>query len=164
MLVLQLQLAQFLGVRSNKLASWTELGDAEAKRFSGTALYTINFNKPADKADDWVLDLGCVRESARVRINGQHVGTLFSVPFSIAVGQFLVEGKNVLEVEVTNLMANRIADMDRRKVLWKKFDTTPSFCDIHWKEFDASNWPPMDSGLLGPVCLIPSRFIEYGAK
>jgi len=151
------------GFQTNRLASWAELGDDEAKRFAGTARYTITFDKPAAKADDWALDLGCVRESSQVRINGRYIGTLFSIPFRIAVSDFLKKGKNILEVEVTNLMANRIADMDRRKVNWKKFYDT-NFVNIHYKNFDASDWPPMDSGLLGPVCLIPSMLIEPCAK
>jgi hypothetical protein len=51
------------------LASWTELGDDEAKRFGGTARYRIEFEAPAARAGDWLLDLGEVRESARVRLN-----------------------------------------------------------------------------------------------
>ena len=145
------------------LASWTQLGDSEAKRFAGTAKYTITFDEPAGKPDNWVLDLGKVCESARVRLNGHNAGTLFSIPFRIAVGQFLREGKNTLELEITNLAANRIADMDRRKVYWKKFYRT-NFVNLRYEEFDASDWPLMDSGLIGPVRLIPSTFIESRVK
>lgn len=147
------------GFEVNNLSSWTQLGDDEAKRFSGTALYSITFNGPTDKSDEWLLDLGRVCESARVKLNGHKVGTLFSVPFKISVGQFLRKGSNTLEVEVTNLSANRIADMDRRKVYWKKFYDT-NFVNIHYEEFDASDWPLMDSGLLGPVRLIPRKFVK----
>lgn len=145
---------------TDRLVSWTEIGDAEAKRFAGAAKYTIDFDKPAAKADDWVLDLGRVCESARVRVNGQNAGTLFSIPFKISVGRFLHEGGNTLEVEVTNLSANRIADMDRRKVNWKKFYDI-NYVDIHYHHFNASNWPAMDSGLLGPVYLVPFMLAKY---
>jgi len=148
------------GFETDRLASWTELGDAEAKRFAGTARYKIEFDGPAVKADDWVLDLGRVCESGRVTVNGQYVGPLFSIPFKIAVGKFLSKGRNTIEVEVTNLSANRIADMDRRKVNWKKFYDI-NYVDIHYQPFDASAWPMMDSGLLGPVHLIPSVLIKH---
>jgi len=141
------------------LTSWTELGDEEAKRFAGTATYSITFDKPPPKADDWVLDLGRVCESARVRINGQNVGTLFSIPFKTPVGPFLRDGQNKLEVEVTNLSANRIRNLDRRGVDWKKFYEI-NFVNIDYEKFDASEWPLMDSGLLGPVRLIPQQFSE----
>ena len=136
------------------LCSWTDFGDTEAKRFGGTARYTIKFEKPAVEAGDWLLDLGRVCESARVYVNGHYVQTLFSIPFKAAIGDYLCDGENTLEVEVTNLAANRIADLDRRKVDWKKFYDI-NFVNNQYQPFDASNWPLMDSGLLGPVRLIP---------
>ena len=143
------------GFETDTLASWTKLGDEQARRFAGTALYTITFDKPAGDVDEWVLDLGKVCESARIRLNGKSIGTLWSIPFTIPIGQFLKQGKNVLEVEVTNLTANRVADLDRRKVSWKNFYNI-NFVNIKYRRFDASGWPPMDSGLLGPVRLIPT--------
>ena len=75
----------------------------------------------------------------------------------IEIGDFLNEGENVLEIEVVNLPANRIADMDRRKVPWRLFHDI-NFVNMHYEPFDASDWPPVTSGLLGPVRLVP---IEY---
>ena len=65
-------------------------------------------------------------------------------------------GENTLEIEVTNLSANRIRDLDRRKVNWKKFHDI-NIVDQNYKKFDASDWPLKPSGLLGPVRLIPMR-------
>jgi hypothetical protein len=48
-------------------------------------------------------------------------------------------------------MANRLADLDRRKIDWHPF----YFVDINYKPFDASNWEPVASGLIGPVRLVP---------
>ncbi|MHC4619008.1 MAG: glycosyl hydrolase [Planctomycetota bacterium] len=143
------------GFETKTLASWTDLGDDRAQSFAGTGRYRISFDRPAGAGDDWMLDLGRVCESARVRINGRYVGTLWSVPFQMPVGEFLREGRNELEVEVTNLAANRIADLDRRKVKWKKFYEI-NFVNIRYRKFDASDWPLMDSGLLGPVQLTPA--------
>ena len=64
-------------------------------------------------------------------------------------------GANLLEVEVTNLSANRIRDLDLRKVPWKIFHDI-NFVNLDYKPFDASAWPLRASGLLGPVTLIPS--------
>ncbi|MHC4573118.1 MAG: glycosyl hydrolase [Planctomycetota bacterium] len=151
------------GFKTDTLACWTQLGGDEAKRFAGTACYRISFDKPVAEADDWVLDLGRVCESARVIVNGRPVGTLWSIPFKLSVGEFLGPGKNVLEVEVTNVSANRIADLDRRKVNWKKFYEI-NFVNIKYRKFDASAWPLMDSGLLGPVRLIPQALVEPGTQ
>ena len=62
-------------------------------------------------------------------------------------------------MEITNLAANRIRDLDRRGVEWKRFHDI-NFVNIGYKEFDASEWPIRDSGLLGPVCLAPLSRIE----
>ncbi|MHB1036591.1 MAG: glycosyl hydrolase [Pirellulales bacterium] len=143
---------------TRKLASWTALGDAEAKRFAGTARYMLDFDRPAGMADDWVLDLGQVCESARIWVNGRTAGTLWCHPYRIAVGELLRPGHNTLKIEVTNLAANRIADLDRRKVPWKNFHEI-NFVNLDYKPFDASQWPPRDSGLLGPVQLAPVKHL-----
>jgi len=100
-----------------------------------------------------------VCESARVKINGHQVGILWSLPFKIPIGEFLVNDNNKLEIEVTNLSANRIAELDRQGVNWKKFHNI-NFVNIKYKKFDASKWEPVDSGLLGPVQLIPLKKIK----
>jgi len=136
---------------TDRLCSWTELKNKQAHAFSGTARYEITFHRPARPARDWVLDLGQVHASARVRVNGQPVATLWSRPFRVPIGHALCDGQNTLEIEVTNLMANRIADMDRRRIPWKIY----FFVNIDYGPFDASSWEPLLSGLLGPVRLIP---------
>jgi hypothetical protein len=137
-----------------RLGSWTDRADPEAKRFAGTARYEIEFEMPVAQASDWLLDLGTVCESARVRVNGRNVATLWCAPFRVPVGGFLRPGKNTLEVDIANLAANRIADLDRRGVNWKSFHEI-NFVNKEYKPFDASKWPLRGSGLLGPVRLIP---------
>lgn len=147
------------GFETPELASWTTLGGDEAKRFAGTASYTIKFDLPDVNADDWLLDLGQVCDSARVLVKGRLIGALWSRPFAMPVGKFLHRGGNELAIEVTNLDANRIRDLDRRKVNWKYFYDI-NFVDHRYKPFDASNWPVRDSGLLGPVRLQPLKKIR----
>ena len=141
--------------------SWTAQG-GEWERFGGTARYETEFNLPADvKADNWLLDLGDVRETARVFVNGTETDLVWSLPARTKIGHLLKPGKNTLTLEVTNLAANRIRDLDRRKVEWKKFHEI-NFVNIFYKPFDASNWPLQSSGLLGPVQLIPLQvFTPY---
>ena len=134
-----------------RLASWTELGGEEAQRFAGTAVYSTMFDAPIEKSSEWWLNLGTVCQSARVRLNGQDLGTLITPPFRVAISHLKPTG-NRLEVEVTNLSANRIRDLDRRKVPWKSFHEI-NYVNIQYKPFDASGWPLYNSGLLGPVTL-----------
>jgi hypothetical protein len=75
------------------------------------------------------------------------------------VGAFLREGRNILEVEVTNLSANRIRDLDKRGVAWKIFHDI-NFVSKNYKPFDASGWDLMDSGLLGPVRLVRLKALD----
>jgi len=140
--------------KTGQLASWTQRGDQEALRFAGTARYTISFDMPDSlMAEYWQLDLGEVRESASIRLNGKELGTLWSIPFNLQFDKHLKKGKNILEIEVTNLSANRLRDLDKRSVDWQKY----FFVNIFYKNFDASLWPLMDSGLLGPVHLQPMK-------
>lgn len=130
------------------LDTWTQRGEAW-ERFAGTARYRIRFDAPA--AGAWLLDLGEVRESARVRLNGRELDTLIASPYRVLLPE-LERKNNLLEVEVTNLAANRIRDLDRRGVVWRIFRDI-NFVNIDYKPFDASGWPVRDSGLLGPVTL-----------
>ena len=141
---------------TRELGSWAAREDEDAKVFAGTARYTLSFDRPASAAGDWLLDLGDVRESARVRLNGRELGTLWSRPFRLRVGDAMKPGRNRLEIEVTNLPANRIRDLDKRGVAWKRF-LDINVVNIDYKPFDAAAWPLRESGLLGPVTLAPLK-------
>lgn len=136
------------------LTSWTEwpTNSEVLQAFSGTARYTITFKKPPVAADAWAIDLGIVCHSAGVKLNGQDVGTVYARPFHIVLPHDLHD-ENQLEIEVTNLMANRLAALDRQGDSWRKF----FFVNIKYEPFDASKWTPLPSGLLGPVKLVPLR-------
>ena len=139
--------------------SWTAQG-GEWERFGGTARYETEFTLPAGvSADDWLLDLGDVRETARVIVNGQETDLIWSLPQRTKIGAFLKPGKNTLALEVTNTAANRIRDLDRRKVEWKKFYEI-NFVNIAYKPFDASTWGLQPSGLLGPITLTPLKTLK----
>jgi len=142
------------------VSSWTSLADPEVKRFSGTARYRLEFDRPVHtEADEWLLDLGDVRESARVRLNGKSLGTAWSVPFRLRVPGTLKRRGNVLEIEVTNLPANRIRDLDVRKVPWKLMRDA-NIVSVKYRPFDASAWDIEPAGLLGPVRLVPARLVR----
>ncbi|MBN1395858.1 MAG: glycoside hydrolase family 2 [Pirellulales bacterium] len=138
---------------TERLVSWTELEDEVANNFAGAARYTLVFDAPETGRSTWLLDLGRVCHSARVRLNGRDLGTVFAPPFRVLADRLQLKPLgNVLEVEATNLSANRIRDMDRRGERWKNFHDI-NFVSLDGKPFNASNWPLYDSGLLGPVRL-----------
>jgi len=155
-----------LRFETGELVSWTDYGGQVVKIFSGTARYTVSFEKPEGRADGWLLDLGRVCESARVKLNGKKLGTLFFPPFRITIPENQMENENILEIEVSNLMANRIVDMDRRSVKWKKFyniNFPPRKRENRGPDglFDASGWLPRESGLIGPVKLMPVELVTF---
>jgi hypothetical protein len=139
--------------QTDSLGSWTTGSDTNAQAFAGTAKYQITFPSPVPSWKYIDLDLGDVRQSARVRVNGKDYGTLITPPFRVVVDNLKPTG-NTLEVEVTSVAANRIRDLDRRGVNWKIFKDI-NIVNENYKPFDASDWPLTDCGLLGPVTLTP---------
>lgn len=141
---------------TDKPKDWTQLDLHDAKINFATALYSsaIDILHP-ENADDWILDLGDVRESARVFLNGKEVGVAWAVPFRISIGKYLKPGINLLEIFVTNLPSNRIADYDRRGVKWRIFKDA-NVSTIGSKTFE--NWATDPSGLCSEVNLIPIHY------
>ena len=146
------------------LSSWTTFG-SDYESFAGTATYSCHFAKPAQQSKHWRIDLGDVKESAQVSINGHLIGTVISEPYQLYVASDFFQVDNVIEVKVSNTMANRIAYMDQHKLFWKKFYNVnfPSQKPENRKNglFDASQWKPQNSGLLGPVTLTPVKKKEF---
>lgn len=139
-------------LQTDVLLSWTEMGDMETRRFSGTARYSTEFNWTGN-SDNALLDLGDVRDCAHVKLNGKDYGALVGPTYKVQVDN-LKKGNNILQIEVTNVAANRIRDLDIRGVEWRKFHDI-NLVNIDYKPFDASGWPVRDAGLLGPVTLRP---------
>lgn len=149
---------------TDTLTPWTNLPIDAAKVNTATARYSTKFTVSADmKTDDWILDLGDLRESAVVYVNGHEAGTVWSVPYTISIGNWVEPGENHLDIDVTNLPANRIADYDRRGVKWKIFKDT-NINSVAEKTVDFSNWPLVPSGLNSKVTVTPLKkktAIEY---
>ncbi len=141
----------------NELGSWTSFEGDAYKNFSGTAKYATTFSRPNTKAVAYKLDLGKVNETAEIILNGKKLTTLIGPYFSVIIPSSDIKENNKLEIIVANLMANRIAYMDRNNIPWKKFYNTnmPARKRENSKNglFDASNWEPMPSGLSGPVTI-----------
>ena len=140
----------------NRLQTWESLSDSAAVTM-GTGVYTTSFKLSADDCKhNWMIDLGDVRESARVYINNVYVGCAWAVPFVLNCKNSLRKGKNSIRIEVTNLPANRIADMDRRGVKWRKMKNN-NVVDINYKKTTYENWKAVASGLNGKVRLIETE-------
>lgn len=139
----------------NKPEPWTNFSeDPATQSFSGTGVYTTTLDLRKKNADDYVLKFDKLYESAKVIVNGQDAGIVWSIPFEINIGKYLKKGKNTIQIEVCNLMANRIRYMDQEKIQWRNYHEI-NFVNIDYKSFDASGWKVQPSGLDGQIQLIP---------
>lgn len=125
------------------LQDWTENTDPSIRYFSGKAIYTnrITLDELPQKA--LYLDLGKVMVMAKVKINGQYVGGVWTTPYRLPVGDFLRKGENLIEVEVVNNWRNRlIGDAslpEKERGTWTNVNP--------WN----ADSPLQSSGLIGPV-------------
>ena len=153
-------------VTFGKLADWKDHPDPGIKYYSGEAVYRKTFDRPtAMKEHDCVfLDLGVVHKLARVKLNGEDLGIVWTPPYRVAVTGKLKPGPNRLEVTVVNTWVNRLigdqqpGDKDTRVLTWDDgmlggkpqragrytFTSYPL-----WKKGDVL----AESGLLGPVTI-----------
>jgi hypothetical protein len=125
------------------------------KHYSGTATYRTNFQAAGLKSPSskFLLDLGSVKNIAEVSLNGKPLGILWKEPFRVDVTGALVEGKNELAIQITNLWANRL--IGDQKLPENERHTWTS------GEFFKATDPLLPSGLLGPVQILPAELIEY---
>lgn len=144
-------------IELSTLTDWTKINE-ETTNFSGTGVYTISFENPDASVHNWNLDLGNVRESAEVYLNGEYLQTLWSVPFTLQLSN-LKEGTNQLTIKVTNLAANRLRAKEMRGEEWKNFYEI-NMVTKDYQKFDATLWKPMPSGLLSTINLIPLKEID----
>lgn len=143
-------------IKTKDFNSWSNL-DSDYQVFSGKVVYETQFEM-GDKyfGIPFEIDLGDVRETAKVTINGQEIGLLWCLPYTAIIPSNLLKKNNKIEIEVTNLSFNRVIDLDKKGVEWKNFNEI-NFVNIKYEPYDASNKEPMKSGLLNKVKLIPLK-------
>jgi hypothetical protein len=163
-----------------QLISWSESPDAGIKYFSGTATYRTSIDVPgALVAPGRVLslDLGKVKNFARVRLNGRDLGILWKAPFRVDVTGIAKPGANILEVEVTNLWPNRLIgdeqeppEVDYRPsgeirtlpkwlIEGKPKPKSKRYTFATWR-FYSKNSPLLESGLIGPVVIRSAKAVK----
>ena len=142
-------------LRLNRLQTWETLPHDSLCVLMGTGVYETTFSLPqgTDLSRQFRLDLGDVRESARVYLNGRYVGTAWACPMTLDFpGWMLQPDRNQLCIEVTNLPANRIADYDRRGIPWRRFKEI-NVVDIRYQKTGYGDWQHVPSGLHSHVKL-----------
>ena len=151
-------------IQFDELQDWTLHEMRGVKYYSGIATYrkTFHLDKLEDK--EYYIDLGVVKDMARVRLNGEDLGVIWCAPWRIDVTGALKEGNNELEIEIANRWINRLLgdsqapDANIRPVQFDNglmggleyqtgrytFTTRAAMGSFNFKD-------PLPSGLLGPV-------------
>lgn len=136
------------------LQGWETLDDT-TRTLRGTGVYECSVRLTKQElaaSNDWIIDLGDVRESARLYVNGSFVGCAWAVPYTLQFSNKFKPGLNTIRIEVTNLPANRISQLDREGVAWRRMEDI-NVVDINYKKTSYATWAPMPSGLTAPVTL-----------
>ncbi|MDR1562726.1 MAG: glycoside hydrolase family 2 [Dysgonamonadaceae bacterium] len=126
-----------------QLTDWSKHSDDRIKYFSGTAVYITSFDLGKKPDGELYLDLGKVVAMAKVKINGQYAGGVWTAPYRVDVTPFVKSGKNEVEIEVVGTWANRIIG-DRK-------------LPVEQRKLHIGRGPDGDlyeSGLLGPVKIV----------
>ncbi len=128
------------------LTDWTASDDERIRYYSGTAFYTNTFMLESQPSHEKiVIDLGKFTAMAKVTVNGQYAGGLWTAPHRLDISGLVREGKNELRIEVVNTWVNRIiGDMqlpEEERKTWMPINP-----------YDAES-PLQSSGLLGPVTI-----------
>jgi hypothetical protein len=128
------------------LTDWTASDDERVMHYSGTATYTNAFmleSQPDQKKI--VIDLGRFTAMAKVTVNGEYAGGLWTAPYQLDISGLVREGENELKIEIVNTWVNRIVgDMqlpEEERKIWMLANP-----------YDAES-PLQSSGLLGPVTI-----------
>ncbi len=141
-----------------QVGPWTKTADATLKTFSGTGTYRKTFTLPAGwrtsrrRID---LDLGQLWNIGEVFLNGKSLGVLWTPPFRVDATAALREGENQLAVEVINTWQNRLIGDARLPAAERRTRTNILVSQRKpWKDLE-----PIESGLFGPVRLVPSAVV-----
>ncbi|MDT8303768.1 MAG: hypothetical protein RQ760_19960, partial [Sedimentisphaerales bacterium] len=155
----------------NELEDWTDRSERGIKYYSGIATYRKSFDLPDFHPSDGdiYLDLGTVHHIARVRLNGNDLGVIWTAPWRVKITHTVRPKDNRLEIDVANLWTNRLLgdqqepDANVRTVNWpsgllegKKWPAGRYIFTT--KRLDKMKLPLLKSGLLGPVTVQIAAF------
>jgi hypothetical protein len=135
------------------LHSWTDATNEATRSFSGIAAYAKLVEVPSERLSSGqrvLLDLGEVREVARVYLNGREAGLSSFTPHLLDVTGLVRPGENSLFVEVANTWLNRLIADDALPEAQRRTHTNIPGPEAGKRWRDSQ---PRASGLLGPVQL-----------
>jgi len=130
-----------------KLASWSDIDHEGVKYYSGSASYSREFTLDGEtisKDLEAFIVFEDIQEMARVSVNGNDCGIVWTPPYKANITQYLKEGTNNITVQVINTWNNRIVG-DLSNPEQKPYTNTNA--KVRFTE----NSPLLKSGLIGKV-------------
>jgi hypothetical protein len=154
------------------LTDWAVRKEQNIRYYSGIARYSISFNLPDSlqtiENKDLFIDLGKVKNLARVILNGTDLGIIWTPSCKVRINRAVKKKDNTLEIEVANLWINRL--IGDENMPWDGIEggrwpdwllnKTPrpgrryTFTTYRYYKKDD---PLVVSGLLGPVRILESE-------
>jgi len=153
-------------IQFDSLQDWIVNSNPGIRYYSGTARYDKDFDMEDYYATaEYILDLGNVKNIARIKLNGKDLGVVWTHPWQKNITNVLKKGQNHLEITVANLWINRLIGdaaipgdgpkngtwpewlLKDRKRPGKRYTFVTS-------EVFTKDSPLSPSGLLGPVSIL----------
>lgn len=151
------------------LSDWTKNSEEGIKYYSGIASYHKKFDlKLAKKEGPLYLDLGKIKNIARIILNGKDLGVVWTAPWRIDISDVVKAKNNELTIEVANLWPNRIIGDEKKPfdgvangqwpewLLKNQPRTSGRYTFTSYQPYKADA-PLFESGLIGPVTITLER-------
>ncbi len=121
--------------------------------FSGHVTYRRTVELPESmQGERLLLDLGGMEYAARVKVDGQEVGRVLWSPWTIELPQLGDSGEFVLDIEMSNTLANEVTS-ERVRDLWNSKAGQPGWPSPYNDRQWVFEMESRGGGLLGPVRL-----------
>lgn len=152
-------------VEFTELQDWSQSSNDGIKYYSGTAVYHQSFNYSQSLQKPVYLDLGKVKNIAKVWLNGKDLGVIWTNPWEVEITDAIKEGDNELRIEVTNLWPNRLIGDELKPYDGIVNGQWPEWL-LHGEKRPGDRYtfatfthytkdsPLLESGLLGPVRIV----------
>jgi len=133
-----------------KLSNLSNSSLDSIKYFSGNMIYTTTFfMDAADTQSPIYLDLGEVNVMAKIWINDQYVGGIWTYPYRVDISSAIKEGTNNIRIDVVNTWVNRMIGDSR-------FSKSKLETWVGMNPYQPNSTLP-HSGLIGPVTIYKGK-------
>ena len=148
----------------DNLTDWRTSSNEGIRYYSGSAVYYKEFNWVKNVKGSLFLELGKVKNMARITLNGKDLGVVWAAPWRVDISGAVKAGNNKLAIQVINLWANRLIGDEKKPYdriaddKWPEWllkglpRTSGRYTFTTTRQYNADS-PLLESGLIGPVTI-----------